>query len=360
MAIGCLFLKRQMMAWTRVAAALFFGLLYAVCAYVVREPRDLFPYQAAVVLLFYAFPAGLCMRRLSEDRHENAVAWAFVCFSIAMAGVAMIILQTAGPTRIVSEASVGAEMSRSNAASEMNAVYYLRYFSISNIIIGIIPFTVFGLSTFPIFLTARMYTLRMGVLCAIALAAYVNIQVATRTTLAACALSSLIIIPLVLRAVSFRRRLLFAVISAATMIAGYIYVTRNKDIFQFLGNRFSDVAQDSRLTIWRESLRILADTPDGAGIRRLSSHVWAHNLFLDVGLANGWIALGAILALCGVGFFLTWRSSREPDFAKSSANIIMLGWLISGFLALMVMPPLLPLLAMLYIGLAYLAPYRPG
>jgi len=360
MAMGCLFLKRQVMAWTRIAPALLFGLIYAACAYVVREPRDLFPFQSALLLLFYGFPTGLCLRRLSQDGHENSVAWALVCFSIAMAGVALIILQAAGQARIVSEASVGAEMSRSNAASEFNAVYYLRYFSITNIIIGIIPFTVFGLSTLPTSLTARSYLLRFGVLCAIAMAAYVNVQVATRTTLAACALSTLAIIPLVIRAVSFRRRLLFGMMSVAIAVAGYIYVTRNKDIFHFLANRFSDVTQDSRLMIWRESLRILADTPDGNGIRRLSSHVWAHNLFLDVGLANGWIALLAIIAFCGVGLFFTWRSFREPDFSGSSANVIMLGWLISGFLALMVVPPLLPLLAMLYLGLAYFAPYRPN
>jgi O-antigen ligase len=142
--------------------------------------------------------------------------------------------------------------------------------------------------------------------------------------------------------------------------AGFIYVTRNKDIFQFLGNRFSDVSQDSRLTIWKESLHILAGAPDGRGIRNLTTHVWAHNLFLDVGLANGWIALFAIMAFCATGFFLAWRSSRQPDFSEGPMNIIMLGWFLAGFLSLMVLPPLLPLLAIVYISLAYFAPYRTG
>ncbi|HMD61189.1 MAG TPA: hypothetical protein VKG78_07140 [Opitutaceae bacterium] len=357
-AMGCLFLRRQPLAWVRAAPALMCGLVYAVCAFVEREPRDLFPYQAAVLLLFYGFPTGLCLRRLSQDGHDRAVAWALVCFSIAMSAVAAVILQEAGAARIVSEAGVGAEMSRSNATNEMSAVYYLRYFSITNIIIGIIPFTVFGLSMFPILLTARALTIRLGALCAIALAAYVNIQVATRTTLAACALSSVIIIPFVIRAVPFRRRLLFGVTFFAMIVAGIVYGTRNKDIFHFLANRFADISEDSRLTIWRESLRILANTPDGGGIRRLTSHVWAHNVLLDVGLANGWIALGAVLALFCVGLFFAWRSTREPGFSESSANMIALGWLLAGMLSLMVLPPLLPLLATVYIALASFAPYR--
>jgi hypothetical protein len=358
LAATCLALKRQPMAWLRAVPILFFGLIYAVCAYVIREPRDLFPYQAAVLLLFYGCLTGICLRRLSRDGQQTAVALALLCFSIVMGAVALVILITAGPDRVVSEASFGAEMSRSNSASDSNAVYYLQIFSITNIIIGIIPFTLFGLSTFPILLTERSKTLRLGVLCAMALGAYVNIQVATRTTLAACLVSSAVIVALVIRAVPFRRRLLFGVAMVAFAIAGYFYATRNKDVFHFLARRFADVSEDSRLVIWKESLRILASAPEGSGIRRLSTHVWAHNLFLDVGLADGWIAVAAMMALCGVALFFAWRTSREPDFSYSGTNIIVLGWLISGLLALMVVPPLLPILAMLYMGAAYFAPYK--
>jgi hypothetical protein len=346
------------MAWLRAAPILFSGLVYAVCAFVIREPRDLFPYQAAALLLFYGCLTGLCLRRLSRDGQQTAVSLALLSFSIAMGAVALVILITAGPERIVSDVSFGADMSRSNAASELNAVYYLQIFSITNIIIGIIPFTLFGLSSFPILLTERSKTLRLGVLCAMAIGAYVNIEVATRTTLAACLVSSAVIVALVIRAVSFRRRLLFGVAMFALTIAGYLYATRNKDVLHFLARRFADITEDSRIVIWKEALRILASAPEGSGIRRLSTHVWAHNLFLDVGLADGWIALAAMMALCGFALLFAWRTSREPDFSYSGTNIIVLGWLISGLLALMVVPPLLPILAMLYIGAAYFAPCK--
>lgn len=358
LAAACLAVKRQPMAWLRALPILLCGLAYAVCAYVIREPRDLFPYQAATLLLFYGCLTGLCLRRLSRDGQQTAVSLALLCFSIAMAAVALVILVAAGTDRIVSEASFGAEMSRSNASSESSAIYYLQIFSITNIIIGIIPFTLFGLSTFPILLTERSKALRLGVLCALALAAYVNIQVATRTTLAACLLSSALIIALVIRAVPFRRRLFFGASILSIGVAGYLYATRNKDIFHFLAHRFTDVSEDSRLVIWKEAMGILANAPEGSGIRRLTTHVWAHNLFLDVGLADGWIALLAMMAFCAVALFFAWRTSREPDFSKSGANIIVLGWMVSGLLALMVLPPLLPILAMLYVGAAYFAPYR--
>ncbi|HEY1763688.1 MAG TPA: hypothetical protein VGF85_02115 [Opitutaceae bacterium] len=358
LAATCLAIKRQPMAWLRALPILLCGLVYAVCAYVIREPRDLFPYQAAILLLFYGCLTGLCLRRLSRDGQQTAVSLSLLCFSIAMGAVALVILAAAGPDRVVSEASFGAEMSRSNSASESSSVYYLQIFSITNIIIGIIPFTLFGLSTFPILLTERSRTLRLGVLCALVLAAYVNIQVATRTTLAACLISSAVIIALVIRAVPFRRRILFGGSLIALGVGGYLYATRNKDIFQFLAHRFTDVSEDSRLVIWREALGILANTPEGSGIRRLTAHVWAHNLFLDVGLADGWIALAAMIAFCTVALFFAWRTTREPDFSKSGTNIIVLGWMISGLLALMVLPPLLPILAMLYVGAAYFAPYR--
>jgi hypothetical protein len=351
-----LFWRRQAMAWTRIAPALFLVSVYVICAYVVAEPRDVFPFKSAIFLSFYAFPTGLCLRRLSDDGYERAVASALVLFALSLAGIALEILLTPGSARLVTS-SAGSEISRANAFGENSAIVYLGYFSIVNIIIGLIPFTLFGLSLMPLLLTAKAFFIRLIAFCAIALAAYINIQIATRTTFAASVLSSIVILIMVFRKVSFRRRLFFGAMLSAMAVFGYIYITRNKDIFRFIGNRFADVSEDSRIVIWKESLHILINTPDGGGISKLTTHSWAHNLFLDVGLANGWLALIAVLALCGVAFFFAWRSSRVGGFTESSSNIIMLCWLSSGFLASMALPPLIPLLAMLFIGLAYFAPY---
>ena len=345
------------MAWLRALPILLCGLVYAICAYVIREPRDLFPYQAAVTCFSWV-----------PDRPLPAEAFARWPANRGFIGPALLLDRHGGDRprhsrhRGTGSDRLRGELWRRDVALELrqrvDAIYYLQIFSITNIIIGIIPFTLFGLSTFPILLTERSKALRLGVLCALFVAAYVNIQVATRTTLAACLISSAVIIALVIRAVPFRRRLLFGVSIAAIGVAGYLYATRNKDIFHFLAHRFTDVSEDSRLVIWKEAVGILANAPEGSGIRRLTAHVWAHNLFLDVGLADGWIALAAMIAFCAVALFFAWRTTREPDFSKSGTNIIVLGWMISGLLALMVLPPLLPILAMLYMGAAYFAPYR--
>jgi hypothetical protein len=259
---------------------------------------------------------------------------------MGLAFVALLIILTPGSARIISS-SAGGEISRANALNDNDAVSYLGMFSIVNIIIGLIPFTLFGLSLFPVLLTAKTLPIRLLALGVITLAAYINIQIATRTTFAASFLSSILILMLVVRQVPFRRRLIFAAMMGFIALGGYV-----------------DVTQDSRIMIWKESLHILVRSPDGSGIRKLTSHSWAHNMFLDVGLANGWLALGAMIALCGVAFFFAWRCFRRGGFAESTANIIMLGWLISCFLALMVLPPLLPLLAILFLSLAYFAPYE--
>jgi len=330
--------------------------VYAYCSYLIQEPRDTFPYKAALVLSFYGFLTGLCLRRIASDGQQSTVAFALVCFALCLAYVALVILLAPGADRIISS-SAGSEISRANT-NENEAVTYLGLFSIENIIIGLIPFTLFGLSLFPVLLTARNLPIRLLALGVMILAAYINLQIATRTTFAASMVSTVLILMLVVRQVPFRRRLVFAGMLILMSIGGYIYVTRNKDIFHFIANRFGDVTQDSRIMIWKEALHILVRTPEGSGIRKLTSHFWAHNLFLDVGLANGWFALAAIIALCAVAFVFAWRCFMRGGFADSTANIIMLGWLISSFLALMVLPPLPPLLGIFFVCLAFFAPYE--
>jgi O-antigen ligase len=123
-------------------------------------------------------------------------------------------------------------------------------------------------------------------------------------------------------------------------------------------DRFAAMGSDSRLGIWSEAIKILQRTPDGHGIRQLQSHEWAHNLFLDVGLTDGWIAIVAMVLLYGGAFFLAWRCVRTANFFDSGANVIMFGWLMASFVASMILPPQLAFLATMHISLGFFAPYR--
>lgn len=354
-ALSWLAYKRQILALIRVGPFILAGILYAFMSYASAEPRDTYPYQAAVMMLFYGIPAGLCLRRLVEEGRGRAVGWAMMAFAAGMSLVGLIILKNPEVQRITAEAS--GSFQRTNG-SEGEVIMYLRIFSISNVIIGIVPFTLFALAAFPAALTSRSLTLKLLVAASAVLAAYTNIEIATRTTLMAAALSTIAVMALAFRSMSWRRLLGFGVGMLILLGAGVGYITRKSDRFNYLLDRFSTMGSDSRLGIWSEAIRILERTPEGHGIRQLQSHEWAHNLFLDVGLADGWVAIVAIGAMyCGV-FFFTWKTVRITGFFDSGPNVIMFGWLLATFFASMILPPQAAFLATMHLALGYFAPFR--
>ncbi len=354
-ALAWLASKRHLWALLRLSPFLLAGMIYAFCAYVSAEPRDTYPYQAALVLLFYGLPTGLCLRRLVQRDQDGPVAWAMLAFAIGMTAIGFVILNNPEVQRITAVSAGGFQ--RTNGTDD-NAIAYLHLFSISNVIIGIIPFTLFALAAVPLALTARSWTLRVAVGAAAILAGYANVQIATRTTLMATVLSGIAVFALAFRSIPWRRHVVYGASLAALLLAGAGYVGMKSDRFQYLVGRFSEMGSDSRLDIWSEAVGILERTPDGHGIRQLQSHEWAHNLFLDVGLTDGWIAIGAMMALYGGAFYLAWKATRTPGFFAAGANVMMLGWLLSTFVASMILPPQAAFLATMHFALGYFTPSR--
>jgi hypothetical protein len=354
-ALSWLALRRQMLVVLRLSLFIFTGIVYALAAYVSAERRDTYPYQAALVLLFYGIPAGLCLRRLAQQRQGTAVAWAMMAFAAGMSVIGLIILKNPEVQRITAE-SAGA-FQRTNGTEE-EVITYLRYFSISNVIIGIVPFTLFALAAFPSVLTARNAALRVFVCASAILAAYTNVQIATRTTLMAATLSTALVMFLAFRSMPWRRLLSFGAGLVILMAAGAWYIGRKSDRFYYLLDRFAVMGSDSRLGIWSEAIRILERAPEGHGIRQLQSHEWAHNLFLDVGLTDGWMAIVAMMVMYCGAFYYAWRSVRTSGFFDSAPSVILLGWLLASSVASMILPPQAAFLATMHIALGYFAPCR--
>ncbi len=354
-ALAWLASKRQLWALLRLSPFVFAGMIYAFCSYVSAEPRDTYPYQAALVLLFYGLPTGLCLRRLVLRDRDGPVAWAMLAFAIGMTAIGLFILRNPEVQRITAVSAAG--LQRTNGADD-TAIAYLHVFSISNVIIGIIPFTLFALAALPLVLAARGLALRLAVCAAAVLAGYANILIATRTTLMATALSGIAVLALAFRSIPGRRLLVCGASMAALLLVGVGYVGAKSDRFQFLVGRFAEMGSDSRLDIWSEAARILERTPDGHGIRQLQSHEWAHNLFLDVGLTDGWIAIVAMMAMYGGAFYFAWRAVRTPGFFEAGASVMMLGWLLSTFVASMILPPQAAFLATMHFALGYFSPCR--
>jgi len=99
-ALAWLGLKKDVFILFKLSPFIFAGILYALAAYVSNEPRDTYPYQAAMVLLFYGLPTGLCLRRLVAMGSGRAVAWALMSFAIVMSIVGLIILKNPEVQRI--------------------------------------------------------------------------------------------------------------------------------------------------------------------------------------------------------------------------------------------------------------------
>jgi hypothetical protein len=350
--------KGQLLALLQLLPFLAAGIVYAVAGYIVADRADLvmYSYQMALLLLFYGLPAGLCLRRLAEGEQGDKVAWALVVFAICMAAVSLIILRTPEVQRITGETA--GTFQRTNGESS-DVVVYLRYFKITNIIIGVIPFTLFALAALPVALVARSWALRLLACVAVGVAVYANVLIATRTALMAATLSSVAVLLFAFPHVPKRRWLSFAGAIAVTAAVVGIYFGRHAERFSYLLERFAEAGDDGRLGIWSEALGLVERFPYGQVAGRMQSHSWAHNLFLDVGLTNGWIAIAAVLAMFVCAYYYAGQRLLVSGFFNSATNVIMLTWLISTSIAAMIQPPQPVFLTVLHLAFAYFAPYRP-
>jgi len=65
-----------------------------------------------------------------------------------------------------------------------------------------------------------------------------------------------------------------------------------------------------------------------------------------------------MMVLYGGAFYLAWKATRTPGFFAAGANVMMLGWLLSTFVASMILPPQAAFLATMHFALGYFTPSR--
>lgn len=355
-ALGWLAMKNQLMALRYLLPFFAAGMVYTVSGYIASDRSDLVMYssQMALLLMFYGLPTGLCLRRLAAEDEGEQVAIGLVVFALCMAAVSLVILRLPEVQRITGETQ--GTFQRTNG--DENDITYLRFFHISNIIIGVIPFTLFALAGLPAALTARRPALLALLGLSVGVAVYANVLIATRTALLAGAASGLIVMLLSWSAIPRRRWLLFGGALTATGLFAMLYFRQNIARFDYLLERFAEAGSDGRLPIWSEAMGLVARFPQGQVAGNMQTHSWAHNLFLDVGLTNGWVAIGAVLMMFTCAYWHVARRILAGGFFRSSANLVMLGWLLSTSLAGMIQPPQPVFLTVLHLACAYFAPVR--
>lgn len=357
LALSWLAAQGQLLALRHVLPFLAAGVVYAACGYIAADRLDLVMYshQMALLVLFYGLPAGLCLRRLAETERGDQVAAALLVFALGMAAIFLVILRLPEVQRITGESR--GVFQRTNG-DEDQAIVYLHFFSLTNIIIGVIPFTIFALAAIPAAMTTRSPLVRILACAGTVLAAYVNLLIATRTALLAAALSTALILGCALRRISVRRWLLFGAALAAPAAVAVLYFRQNTERFSYLLERFAEAGDDGRIEIWSEAAGLVLRFPAGQSAGKMQSHSWGHNLFLDVGLTNGWVAIAAVLAMFACVYLFVLRRLWRGNFFSLSANVILLGWLLATSLAGLLQPPQPAFLTVLHLACGFFAPFR--
>jgi len=299
--------------------------------------------SAAVGTAYYGVAAGFCLALWSR-KEPGAVLLGFISFAFGLVIAANEIIREIGIENIIKLSNN--EFERENPES---GIIFMGIFRIYNVIIGVIPMTVFALAALPLLLFVGMNLHKLLVIIASIGAIYANIVVATRTTLLAAALTYLcvFIVLYLKRAINMSR---FTVILLVWILSGVAF-TRALDLgglFEPLMKRISEVGQDSRFNNWRESAVLLWNNPLGSG-KDHPSEVWAHNLFLDSGLTNGLFGMLSMLVLYGFMFYSTLRVMQRTDILRQPVAVVFLSAFLASFFIAVTEPPNSSLISFSYL-----------
>jgi hypothetical protein len=316
---------------------------YAVLAIVNRAHVDSYFGHYAILSVFYALPAGWVVRGIIRNGRSESVALAFAIFSLFLCVAAVKAIQASGVEGIVNVTT--SDVSRTNRIGDQ--AFYWRFFYISNVIVGIIPYTFFALcGAIILFIRVRLMT-KFFLIAAFALGVYVNFLVVTRTALAAAAITFILLFLGVLRS---RTKLNVAAVAVGAIcviaVAGYLAIMLRFESLSLI-DRFLRTGEDGRWVIWKESIQLLAEYPMGGGVVRLRSAYWGHNLFLDIGLTTGLLGMLAVTTAIGSIVWRLFNMARRKQLLTDPGSIYMVCFFVGGFIVSSLMPPQLPVIVVL-------------
>ncbi len=306
----------------------------------------------ALATVCYGVPAGLCLAFWNR-KEPGAVLLAFGLFALALAAAAIALIQTVGVGNIIKLTS--SSFVRANPDDQV--IDFLWIFRSENVIIGIIPMTIFALASLPLLLLPGWKLEKSLLIIAAIAAGYANIMVVTRTTLVAAALTCLCIFTLLyIKRVIKRSRMVLVflvflvMIGSGVMVAGGSFFSRLLDP---LTARLSEIQDDGRFAGWQESGVLIWDNPVGSGKVRPLSTYWAHNLFLDCGLTNGWLGIAAMVVLYGLMAHSMLRTIQTPGDLRQPLVLVLVSEFVAIFFIAMTQPPNASLLAFSYLCCCY-------
>jgi len=307
--------------------------IQAVLTFAVTAENETIDFRSLIILPAYVILVGVHLAKVYRRDGGTLEAVGFLAFAAVLAFCAFQLVKAAGPDNILRMQD--GELFRQNPDYEVQYLWILRS---ANVAIGIVPATIFGLACSSLLLVRAQSLLAIaGVLVACA-AAFVNALVATRTALIAAACGLFAVGGF---AVLRLKRGRWAVVAGlALMMVAITYVRYElPSLLDPIAHRFFNIEQESRFEIWAESWDLLRAFPFGGGGDALTTHLWAHNLLLDIGLSSGIFALltmSGLLAIAVLGWF---RWLPRGSCFEHPLGVLLLSTFVSLMAASMSMPP---------------------
>jgi hypothetical protein len=230
----------------------------------------------------------------------------------------------------------------------------LGIFPITNVVIGMIEYTVYSAAILPMCMSRTKPTTRLLLFAAGIVALGLNVVVATRTCFAVVGATFLLMLAVGLRVDGIlpTRKSMFriAVFAFPVVVAAVWFATQTLDLSS-LASRFSQANEDPRLEIWREAFDLVIKHPNGGGYRLLTTHYWGHNILLDSVLFFAWP--GLVLVLVGGALTITaiLRHLIGRDLQRTGLAMAMI--FVGAFITMMLMPPMLPVMLAAVVIYAY-------
>ena len=266
--------------------------VYLLSSFLIKGEGETYEYKDIFFSTPYALSLGLVIPKwMRRDRRSRSIGDALLAFSVLLTLAGFYALKTLEVDRVVF--TRGAELVRGGMTEKKN---FLMIFEMSNQVINIIYFTCFSIAQLPLLLVGKKWSTNTVILLGFALAAWCNLLTVTRTVFALAPLvTGLVTLAMYLNDSSVGKLLVkrIGMLALGAIIVSLIDFAGSSTVLLLI-ERLRDSGDDVRLIIWREALGILAKAPFGHGLEQMTTALWAHNLFLDVGLTSGW---GAMLAL---------------------------------------------------------------
>lgn len=308
---------------------------------------DTYDWKDILTGTFYAVTAGTVLGTAREKRSALSLVTALVTLAASTTLIAILMVRSAG--------GAGALRNEYEMEVETAGILFGGLMGDKNVVIGVIPMTTCALSLLPFVILQPFRWLNLLLVPTVAAALYVNVAVASRTALAVALITTTAFLIYAGRQRSQRGRYAVAVmLSAAMIIPVIVFILPSVEHYlDPVIQRFTLVADDGRFNLWIEAIELLIRNPFGNGIQQFTQHQWAHNLFLDVGLNGGIVAIVMVAGYHLLALTIARRFHQMNLVEPSTPETVLVMFGLSIFLCAQVLVPLTMFIVMIVLMCAY-------